>query len=77
LAAATEWGVRVRVVTDNYNRTDAALLELLPGMGPAYSQRIVKYRKRNGRFTAIEQLENIRGIGPKTMDKLRPNVIVE
>ncbi|WP_416208528.1 ComEA family DNA-binding protein [Fodinibius sp.] len=34
-------------------------------------------RERNGPFTNIEQLKNIRGIGPRTMDKLRPNVVVE
>jgi competence ComEA-like helix-hairpin-helix protein len=61
----------------NINAADAALLKLLPGIGPAYSKRIIEYRERNGLFTDIEQLENIRGIGPKTLDKLRPNVVLK
>jgi competence ComEA-like helix-hairpin-helix protein len=61
----------------NINTADTALLKLLPGIGPAYSQRIIEYREHNGPFTDIEQLENIRGIGPKTMEKLRPNVVLK
>jgi comEA protein len=61
----------------NLNTADEALLDLLPGIGPAYAGRIIEYRKKNGAFTDIEELENIKGIGPKTMQKLRPNVVVE
>lgn len=61
----------------NINTANEALLDLLPGIGPAYAARIVSYRKVNGVFTDIEELRNISGIGPKTMQKLRPNVVVE
>lgn len=61
----------------NINTANATLLKLLPGIGPAYAQRIIEYRERNGPFTDIDQLENIRGIGPKTMNKLRPNIVIE
>lgn len=61
----------------NINSADQALLELLPGIGPAYSQRIVSYREENGSFTDVDQLRNINGIGPKTMEKLRANVVIE
>lgn len=61
----------------NVNTADKALLRLLPGIGPAYSQRIVEYREQKGLFTDVDQLENIKGIGPKTMEKIRPNIIVE
>lgn len=61
----------------NVNTAGKALLRLLPGIGPAYSQRIVDYREQNGLFTDVNQLENIRGIGPKTMEKIRPNIVVE
>ncbi len=61
----------------NINTADAALLRLLPGIGPVYAKRIIAYRERNGLFSDVEQLKNIRGIGPKTMEKLRPNVVVD
>lgn len=61
----------------NINTADEALLDLLPGIGPAYAGRIISYRNKNGVFTDIDQLENIKGIGPKTMQKIRPNVVVE
>lgn len=61
----------------NINSADKALLQLLPGIGPAYAERIISYRKENGRFTDVEQLRNINGIGPKTMDKLRANIVID
>jgi len=61
----------------NINTADEALLDLLPGIGPAYAKRIVSYRKQYGAFTEVGQLRNIKGIGPKTMQKLRPNVVIE
>ncbi|WP_212747660.1 phospholipase D-like domain-containing protein [Fodinibius saliphilus] len=61
----------------NINTADEALLDLLPGVGPAYAKRIVTYRKKHGQFIDIDQLQNIRGIGPKTLQKLRPNVVIE
>jgi competence ComEA-like helix-hairpin-helix protein len=59
----------------NINTADQALLELLPGIGPVYARRIIEYRQLNGGFNNIGQLRQINGIGPKTMQKLRPNVI--
>lgn len=61
----------------NINTADNALLDLLPGIGPAYATRIIAYREEHGAFTDVEQLREIRGIGPKTMEKLRANVVVE
>ncbi|MDZ7681336.1 MAG: phospholipase D-like domain-containing protein [Fodinibius sp.] len=61
----------------NINSADKALLDMLPGIGPAYADRIVAYRQKYGAFTDVNQLRNISGIGPKTMEKLRPNVVVE
>jgi competence ComEA-like helix-hairpin-helix protein len=61
----------------NINTADEAMLDLLPGIGTVYAGRIIAYRNKNGAFSNVDQLENIKGIGPKTMQKLRPNVVVE
>ncbi|MBA4039581.1 MAG: hypothetical protein C0468_04545 [Planctomyces sp.] len=53
------------------NTASAAELELLPGIGPALAARIVEHRATRGRFVSVEDLDEVRGIGPKTMERLR------
>lgn len=49
----------------------------LPGVGPALSERIIEYRDEHGPFQSVEQLDEIKGIGPKTVQKLRPWLYVK
>lgn len=58
----------------NINTADQATLQLLPGIGETYAKRIVEYREENGGFKRIEELKNIRGIGEKRFERLRPIV---
>lgn len=51
--------------------TEAELTEL-PGIGPKKARAIVDERLRNGPFTSVDDLERVRGIGPATIDRLRP-----
>jgi len=44
----------------------------LPGIGKVKAQAIVRYRDNHGPFTAIEQLLNIKGVGPHTLKKMMP-----
>ncbi|MHB1172732.1 MAG: ComEA family DNA-binding protein [Lacisediminihabitans sp.] len=60
----------------NLNTADLAELETLPRVGPAMAQRIIDWRKKNGRFTAVEDLMSVSGIGDKTFDQLRELVTV-
>jgi|GEM_PF-3002904 len=48
----------------------------LPGVGPVIAQRIIEYRTARGRFDRVEQLLEIKGIGPATFAKLLPLVTV-
>jgi len=60
----------------NLNTADAAALETLPRIGPAMSARILAWREANGRFTAVEDLQSVSGIGAKTFEALRDLVTV-
>ena len=60
----------------NINKASPAELESLPGIGPAYAGRIIEYRQQHGSFSSIEQLEEVSGIGPKTMASLRDLVTI-
>jgi competence protein ComEA len=56
------------------NRASAADLEGLPGIGPALAQAIIDYRQQHGPFQSVDDLADVRGIGPAKMEQLRPLV---
>ncbi len=58
------------------NTASAGELDLLPRIGPALAERIIADREENGAYETIEELERVRGIGPKTIEKLRARVIL-
>ncbi len=58
------------------NTADAALLETLPRIGPALAERILAWREENGRFTSVEDLLSVSGIGDKLLDGIRERVRV-
>jgi len=58
------------------NAADRDELELLPRIGPTLADRIVQERSRGGRFESVQALTRVRGIGPRTVERLRPLVTV-
>jgi competence protein ComEA len=58
----------------NINTATLAELEVLPGIGPVSAQRIIDFRNERGPFSTVEQLVEVKGIGEKSLDKLRPLV---
>ncbi|MFW6084521.1 MAG: ComEA family DNA-binding protein [Gemmatimonadota bacterium] len=59
------------------NRALPKELEQITGIGPALARRIVDARSSRGRFGSIEELLEIPGIGPKTLDRLRQRGFVQ
>jgi competence protein ComEA len=54
------------------DRASPAELERLPGIGPSLAARIVADRERNGPFRGAEALLRVPGIGPRTLERIRP-----
>lgn len=59
------------------NSASAAELELLPGIGPALAGRIVEHRTKNGRFRSVADLDSVRGVGPRILERVRGFVFVD
>jgi competence protein ComEA len=59
------------------NRASRAELLQLPDVGPTLAERIEAYRRDNGGFRSVDELQRVNGIGPAKMAKLRPWVCVE
>jgi competence protein ComEA len=61
----------------NINTADAATLDrVLQGVGPAKAAAIVEHRRQHGPFRSVEQLVNVRGIGPATLEINRDRITV-
>ena len=53
------------------NRAGAAELAALPGIGPKLAQRIAEDRRSRGYFVTLEDLKRVKGVTPKTLEKLK------
>lgn len=62
-------GPRARV---DLNTAGEAELMLLDGIGPERARAIVEYRRRHGPFRTLGDLDRVRGIGPRTLERLAP-----
>lgn len=67
--SATRWRVDI-------NQASAAELTLLPGIGPVRARRIIEERERGGPFSSALSVSRVKGIGPKTAQRLAPFVAI-
>ena len=75
-AAAGGSGGSAPTALVNINTADQAALEALPGVGPVLAGRIVQWRVENGRFTSVDELSEVSGIGEKMLAQIGPQVTV-
>jgi competence protein ComEA len=60
----------------NLNTANSEELQQVPGIGPATAEKILQTRKSYGSFKSVNDLQAIRGIGPKKLDKMRKYLTV-
>ena len=60
----------------NINTADSTELETLPGIGATYALRIIAYREDEGVFETIDEIQNVKGIGPATFEKIQDFITV-
>jgi len=60
----------------NINTATLQQLETLKGIGPVKAKAILDYRTKNGAFKSVDDLKKVGGIGDKTLDKLRKDIVL-
>ena len=60
----------------NINTATQTELESLPGIGPSLALKIINYRKDNGKFSSIEDIKNVSGIGESKFESLKEFIMV-
>lgn len=58
------------------NTATRAELQTLPGIGPAFAERIIRHRQQYGPFGKIEDIMNVKGIGPKRFEKIKDRITI-
>lgn len=66
--------VPIHEVRININTASAEELETLSGIGPVKAQAIVDYRNEHGLFRTVDELINVPGIGPQTLEGIRDQI---
>ena len=61
----------------NINTADIDLLQTINGVGESLANKIIDYRKQNGKFKSIDDLKNVSGIGEKKFEDIKDKVIVK
>lgn len=68
--------MQMKVQKINLNTASLDELTSLPGIGEKKAAAIIEYRDKYGKFTSLEQLAEVKGIGTKMLEKLRDHVSV-
>lgn len=63
--------------TVNVNAADEAVLAKLKGIGPVKAKALVAYRQQNGPFKSVDDLKKVKGIGQKTLEQLKDQIVLQ
>lgn len=58
------------------NKASQAELESVKGIGPKKAQAIIEYRKKNGEFKSVDELDKVPGFGKKSVDLMKKDISV-
>lgn len=61
----------------NINTAGATELQTLPGIGKVTAEQIVQHRLEHGKFSSLEDLVQVKGVGPKTLEKIRALITIQ
>jgi competence protein ComEA len=61
----------------NINQATLKELTSLPGIGKKRAKDIIAYREQNGKFSNIEELKKVDGIGKDTLEKIKDHIVFE
>lgn len=61
----------------NINTATVEELQTLPGIGPQTAKKVVQYREEHGDFSSVDALTEVKDIGEKTLEKVKPYITVE
>ena len=61
----------------NINEAKQEDFEQLPGIGPSISKKIIEYREQNGKFTSIDELQEVKGIGESKFENIKEYIMVK
>jgi competence protein ComEA len=66
--------MKVLSIPININTAKVEELDILPGVGPKMAQAIIDFREAHGKFSALEDLQKVKGFGPKKFAAIRPHI---
>ena len=66
--------MKVLSIPININTAKVEELDILPGVGPKMAQAIIAFREAHGKFSALEDLQKVKGFGPKKFAAIRPHI---
>lgn len=66
--------MKVLSIPININTAKVEELDILPGVGPKMAQAIVDFREAHGKFSTLEDLQKVKGLGPRKFAAIRPHL---